>query len=69
MPLHRNGVVHAKLHEVYQTSRRKDAKSTISLNVVVPEALEKQAEKFMKQMIKSYEKRFKEFIDDQDGLN
>lgn len=64
--LHRNAITYAKLPEWYQTSRKKDAKAVISLQVTVPKELEKKTEKFMKRVLKDFDEAFHDFINDLD---
>lgn len=44
------------------TKKRREAKGTISMNVVVPPEFEKKASKFMDSFAKEYEKQFKKFM-------
>lgn len=58
----RTNVYCALPDEVSGGGKQKDAKGTISLNVVVPKEMEKKAVKFMEKYSKSFEKDFRKFI-------
>ena len=42
--------------------KKKDAKTTIAMSVIVPEDMEKKAAKFMDSMAEEYADRFKKFM-------